>query len=643
MTSIAEAFPIPYAHWYAAALFLDAGHPRDKVLPQIGLTCAAWDACNHRYGLLHFANMSWVASSYRREGLPDPAHDRSLYDHLLEDSPIVPSITPPFAMRRQLLALRRRIEADPHIGPFTQVDWIACYICEKAFPTLRYVHDGTQVFAKGQPLAGRSGKVIDGIDPATFTQLGQRWFRDATRVYGQGEVSHKAYWFVMRGADPDSFEVLNERYARDNAAGYYITNRRLPCEDASTFQVISYYYGRGQKPGLHTRESHYAKDSLRVYGYGVAIPKAHAPSFISTGDEGKYFVDRNHVYWERTLMQDADRATFICASEAGQYRAFDANRPYWAGKSMSVGAEFDRWTEFFTAHPELHDTWWHNEKARREAAPDTSTEPTPLGGPYFTDGRRIMVPSRNRRDGPWTTLDHFDAPSFRHIVDVFGADKDGLRYVLPGLEGYGRPPVKGGDAATFTARGDGWYRDAGQIYFFDAGDYNPDLAIVKADPATFKVLGGIFARDADAVFIEGVRKRDFTDPSAVVPLGGFYARIGDTIYCRAKPVKKPGAIDITTARGFPGVAMLLDAGGHMLLGTRYRKPVPGLDPASFRFITRDFAVDDTRVYGLTHTKFAVCGDVDRATVQPDAGRSIRDQAARFFIGTDDVETAPLPD
>lgn len=639
-----DAFPIAYADWYAARLFLDAGHPALQILRRLGLDAEGWKACDTRYGLLHFANTGWVASAFRQQGLVAPEEDRALHDHLTANRDIALEMVEPFSMRRQLAALRRKVEADPRIGPFADVDWTATYICERRFPTIRYVHDGRHVMVDGHPIVDRKGVPLAGVDPFTFRQFGARWFRDATRVYGQGETPTKLFWFAMRGADPDSFTVLNERYGADKAAGYYITNRRLPTAELGTFGIVSYYYGRGQKPGIHVEESHYARDSRKVYAYGVAIEGADAPSFHAIGDEGKYFADRNRIYWEKFPIIDADRATFACASQVGQYCAYDRNRPYYAGQPQSVTAEFGRWRPFFDARPELVDTWWHREKARREA--DAGAEqadvdaPSPLGGPYFSAGLRVLVRPERPRDGEWVSLDHFDHASFRPLTGVFGADRHGLRYFLPGLEKYGCEPVKGADPESFEAIRDGWYRDARQAYYLNPDNLMSGLVVVKADMASFEVLGGAYARDAKGLIVEGVRKRGIDDPSSVVALGHSFARISDTILYRGKPVTKPGKVDPFTARGVHA-QMLIDGKGHMLLGGRYRKPLPGLDPASFRFLNRSFALDGSRVYAFTQDALIICEGADRATIEADGPYAVRDRAARFHVSGISVQRTGL--
>ncbi|CAM3348071.1 LysR substrate binding domain-containing protein [Paracoccus aminovorans] len=47
----------------------------------------------------------------------------------------------------------------------------------------------------------------------------------------------------------------------------------------------------------------------------------------------------------------------------------------------------------------------------------------------------------------------------------------------------------------------------------------PELSVVKADLASFQVLGDAYARDAKGLIMEGVRKRGIDDPTAVEALG----------------------------------------------------------------------------------------------------------------------------
>ncbi|HIC7211785.1 hypothetical protein [Burkholderia stabilis] len=268
---------------------------------------------------------------------------------------------------------------------------------------------------------------------------------------------------------------------------------------------------------------------------------------------------------------------------------------------------------------------------------DTRTEPlAPLGGPFHSDGERVWarVGSGHR----YRALNHFDLGSFRHLLDNFAVDASGLRYYASGAaldyDDEGEGLIADGDAATLESLGGDWYRDARQAYYFGADIYDHGerhLIVVKADVASLTHIGGAYARDAKHLFCAGVRKRGIDDPAGVVSLGFRYARLGAQILYDGKVVTRPGRIDVDTARGvFHDV--LIDDDGHVLWGQNYRKPLPGIDAKSLRFLTRFFAVDDRRVYYRTNTNLAVCEGVDRASVEVVSSMRIRDRHGLIEIG-----------
>jgi len=616
--NLSDAFPLPYAHWYAARLFMDAGVEIADVLARVGISEDQWDACRERYSHLYFADTGWVAHSFERSEMSAPETDAHLFTHLT-GSPAPAQ----FSMQAALKVIRQSVEADPKIGPFADVSWTAQYLCERHFPTITYVHNGAFVCVNGQPLKTKTGKVINDIDLTNFRKIGERWFTDGRRVYGQGEKPTSRHWFVVRGADPQTFRVLNERYAADANAGYYITNLRLSAGDPGSFEVIAYPYGDPAK--MLINQSHYAKDSHKVYGYGVEIDGADADSFAPIGFEGRYFADKNRVYWERTPIESADLATFTCAIEVGQYRAFDKDHTYYAGRIMSAETERDRWAAYFKERPEIETTWWHQ-------SPDTEVR-TPIGGPYFSDGAKLRVKYKNPRRREWVSIDYIDHDSFQHVVDVFGIDRSGLRYVEPRLEGYERPAVKGAAPESFKKLADGWYQCANQAYFMNLSDPRGDykLVIAKAEMSSFQVLGGAYAMDAKGLIVEGVRKRDITDPVAVKPIGHLYARMGDTVLYRGKVVKKLGDLDLNTLHS-PTPSLLIDHAGFMLLGSRYRKPIAGIKAAKLRFITPYFATDDCYLYVLTHDGLIQCQDADLDTLKIIGSACVSDARTQFSFG-----------
>lgn len=632
-------FPLAYAHWYAACLYLEAGHSPKDILRRLDIDARNWTLCNDRYAKLHFVDVEWAANALEREGVASAETNLALYERLMSGSGIDLSVAQPFSLRARLELVRRIVQAAPRLGPFADMPGEAHYLCERVFPTVRYLRNGPLVMVGGRPLWDRKGEPLAGIDALTFRQLGKRWFRDDHRVYGQGETPTRYFWFVVRGADPETFVVLNERYAVDKAAGYYITNRRLPTHEPGTFEIVSYYYGHGQKPGVHREESHYAKDSRKVYAYGSQVEGAHAPSFHAIGDEGTYFADQHRVYWQKLPLIGADRDTFTCASEAGQYRAYDKNQPYWRGMAESVTEAFEHWRDYFEARSELTDTWWHRELARRETAADQRTGEllTPLGGPFFSDGIRVLVEGKK---GERISLDHIDHASFKHLTGIFGADTHGLRYAIPGWASASAAPVSGADPGSFQALRDGWYRDDRQAYFVDMESPVSTLVVVKADMASFQVLGGAYARDAKGLIVEGVRKRGIANAGSVVALGHLFARMGNTILYRGKPVARPGSIDLETARSVHS-QILLDAQGHMLLGSRYRKPIHGLDVTSFRFINRRFARDHQRVYAYNWDSVLVCEAADPASLVAVGTDAARDRMAYWhFSARGELQSLP---
>lgn len=631
---ISDEFPVLYEVWYAAELFLCAGYPGNEVLQLVAVDEAKWRKCYENYSRLHYANTSWVRSAFLDAGLPDP-DDPALFAHLTAGGQIdTVADAEDLGAGARFKELRRKVEADPHIGPFAAVDWQAVYIGERSFPPILYVHDGRYVRVNGLPLRERKGEVIEGIDPHSFRVLGNRWFRDNKRVYCQAETTMLCFWIVVRGADPDSFEALNEWYARDNAAGYYVneTNRRFPSTEPGAFEIVAhhgYFFGEGPRFGLHDKKSVVIKDHQNVYYSGRLIEGAHAPSFQAIDDEGGYFADAKRIYFRATPIEGADRGSFTCVAEVGQYRAFDKHLPYSSGMPRSIADEYDcdSWLQFFRSHPEFADTWWHREDARRNAQTNEPQALSPLGGPYFSDGKRVFVQGRKWDGEPkWCSLDHFDLPSFRHLAACFAEDKSGLRYFTPRYVEYGEQAIKGGDPSTFETLGNHWYRDAKQVYYFNTDDETPstELISLKVDMPTFRLLGGAYALDAKGLICAGVRKLTIADASSVIGLGYLHARMGDSILYQGKVVPRIGAIDFDSAKAL-SYTLLIDKNGNMLFGSRYRKALKGLDVLSLRPLNRHFLVDKARVYALTDSSLCLCEFADRESVEPEGNFRIRDK------------------
>lgn len=254
-----------------------------------------------------------------------------------------------------------------------------------------------------------------------------------------------------------------------------------------------------------------------------------------------------------------------------------------------------------------------------------------IGGPYYSDGERVWIRAGDERH--FLALNDFDLQSFCHIVDRFAADRSGLRFAPTAIGDSvsgNDSLIVGGDPDTFIAVSDSWYIDSQQAYYVDPRGW---LTMTKIDSQSFELIGGPYARDAKGLIYAGVRKRNIATPESVVSLGYLYARMGSHLLYEGKIITNTGEINVATARAVWD-DVLIDDGGHYLLGRRYRKPVPGLDPGSIQFLTYAFAVDKQNVYARTQ-KIVHCESADRPSVRADDNlhNAIRDKNGLIYINS----------
>jgi len=272
-----------------------------------------------------------------------------------------------------------------------------------------------------------------------------------------------------------------------------------------------------------------------------------------------------------------------------------------------------------------------HEFSQRNALNITGDTLLSIGGPYYSDGERVWIRTEDGKH--FLALNDFDLRSFHHIVDRFAVDRAGLRFspTAVGDSVCGNDSiVVGGDPDTFIAVSDCWYIDSRQAYYVDPRGW---LVLTKIDSQSFELIGGPYARDAKGLIYAGVRKRNITTPESVVSLGYWYARMGPHILYEGKIIANIGAINVATARAVWD-DVLIDDGGHYLLGSRYRKPVPGLDPGSIQFLTYTFAVDKQNVYARTQ-KIIYCELADHASVRVESSlhNAIRDKNGLIYVNS----------
>ena len=150
-------------------------------------------------------------------------------------------------------------------------------------------------YAKDKMQVYRLGGVLQNADPATFTIIkdsGNKYSKDKNHVYILGQL--------IPGVDPTTFELLDlEVFAKDKnnvyRHGIVLTN-----VDASTFEYLGSL--AKDKNHVYRQSSKYAPTTLEI------IPEGDADSLKKL--EGSYYIDKNNVYWNSQIIQDADPNTF---------------------------------------------------------------------------------------------------------------------------------------------------------------------------------------------------------------------------------------------------------------------------------------------------------------------------------------------
>lgn len=604
-------FPISYATWAAADLFLAAGYPARDIHRLLSLDAQSYAAIEACYEWLHISKLWW------RRGKPGQIDLETSEDLLRKIAPDADShlaqAGDQFSLSRYCDEVRFAVYQSPYLGPFAHLDWPAYFIGDHyRASAARYAHNGEQVFLFRQPLWDKQGKPISHIDASSFRLLGDRWMRDVHRVYAQGEANQAEYFYIVDGADPDSFIELNQRYARDKQAMYYVTNKRLRSKSPDALRIIPNHRtpAVGSRAGSLVDDYHQslvAADREHVYSAGSKLQDADPATFRHLADTG-YYRDDQHVWYEKWPLIGVDPMTFV-VRPGSKWDACDSRTPYCQHEPVSSSAEFERWADFFSTHPELDDWWWHREARRRSV----QVELHAIGPGYWSDGERILAEHYDEKQ----LLDGESATDFVLLGDGYARGKQVYRWFE---SGGGRVVcLTGADPASlhiFPAHN--WCRDKRQAWWGDKR--------VKIDPDSFEVLDQHYARDAKGLLCNGVRKK-VASAELLLAIGGGYARIGPNILWHGKEVRH-GALSADSARSV-GHELLIDAAGHWMLRGQYRKPIA--DGPSFRHLDGDFFVDRERVfhldwYGLRHVDGA-----DPASFTVLGSRAGRDAHADYAL------------
>lgn len=433
-----------------------------------------------------------------------------------------------------------------------------------------------RVVSGGRPLWDVRGKTIEDVDADSFEVLGERFFRDRHRIYVRAPLAgtDHVYFYGIDDADLATFQVLNRCYAKDARRAYYVTQKSIASASITAFRVIPCEI----RTLAGKREDHkYACDAEHVYYAGRPLREADPATFTQWG-ESRYFADKAHLWFDNQRIEGADRSSFIVYDEddsAGD-AATDRFRPYWAGTPRFDAGARELWGDYFPAHPELRDYWWHAEQERAASAPPRRA----LGDGYAGDGRRIYL-----RDIP---LEGLDAPSFRNLGHSFCCDRNGMYSFVcdesGSLEGGELPK---GDPATLAALGFGYFKDKNNGYH---RLWNNPAVPFEADTATLIALSERFAKDRNAVYFDTTPQRDI-DAATAVALNSRYVRDKQAVFYFNRRITAP--IDPASCVAIDE-RVIRDAQGSLVMEA---VPVgPPVDGRTLTFLNRNFARDRRAVY-----------------------------------------------
>jgi hypothetical protein len=169
---------------------------------------------------------------------------------------------------------------------------------------------------------GGGMRAIENADAKTFAVLEYGYAKDKNRVYHDGAT-------VLQGAHPASFEVFDMYWSKDRNFVYRRDGDKIlrPRFDAASFQKIG--------------DSKYVKDKNGVYGAYVKTatvtekPTKDPATFVLLNET--YAKDKNHVYFDGSVVEGADAASFAAIDE---FWGKDKNHVYdrvWIAQHMDAG------------------------------------------------------------------------------------------------------------------------------------------------------------------------------------------------------------------------------------------------------------------------------------------------------------------
>ncbi len=159
--------------------------------------------------------------------------------------------------------------------------------------TLR-LPNGRQDFGRDKTHVYYGAKRIEGADPNSFRNFGDRNYRDdgAVFIWVNYEITQ------VPESDPETFEVLNILWSKD-ANRVFFENRGFVPHDLASFELL---------------EGIWARDRDAIYYGSREVTQAHRDTFEVLVSSRTFGRDRDHVFWQGRLVDGADPKTFVGVS-----------------------------------------------------------------------------------------------------------------------------------------------------------------------------------------------------------------------------------------------------------------------------------------------------------------------------------------
>ena len=171
-------------------------------------------------------------------------------------------------------------------------EWPVAGADAKSFqPMTLRLPNGQQDFGRDNTHVYYGAKRIDGADPDSFRNFGDRSYRDDESVFLW--VNYKIT--QIPESDPKTFEVLNVVWSKD-ANRVFFENRGFTPRDMASFELL---------------EGLWARDRIAIYYGNREISQAHRDTFEVLVPGRTFGIDRDHVFWEGRLVDGADPKTFV--------------------------------------------------------------------------------------------------------------------------------------------------------------------------------------------------------------------------------------------------------------------------------------------------------------------------------------------